>query len=52
MKYPVSEERCSNCSACSLVSKDILGGPLKEDEMYYQCIAMAEDLCSDKEENE
>jgi len=52
MKYPVSEEKCSGCSACSLVTKDLLGGALEEKDMYYQCLAMEEDMCGEQEEAE
>lgn len=48
MNYPVSEERCSKCSACCLVTKSICGEPLEEKDMYYQCIAMAEDMCGEE----
>lgn len=48
MKYPISQEKCSGCSACHLVTKDISSAPLKEGEMYYQCIADAEDVCAEE----
>ena len=46
-KYPVSKEKCSSCGMCSLVTKTITGVPLKEHEQYYQCLAMAEEVCED-----
>lgn len=49
MKYPISESKCSKCSACCLVTKDNCFTPLDENEMYYQCIANAEDVCGDME---
>lgn len=48
MDYPVSKEKCSGCTMCSLVAKDILGGPIAEEEMYYQCLAMAESYCGEE----
>ena len=50
MNYPVSEKKCARCSACKLVTKGISGAPLEEKEMYYQCIAMAECICAEQEE--
>lgn len=58
MKYPISKSKCSKCSACCLVTKDISFAPLDESEMYYQCIANIEDVCGEevpgerKEDNE
>lgn len=49
MRYPISKSKCSKCSACCLVTKDIGFKPLDESEMYYQCIANAEDVCGDTE---
>lgn len=49
MRYPISKSKCSKCSACCLVTKDISFAPLDESEMYYQCIANAEYLCGDTE---
>lgn len=49
MRYPISKNKCSKCSACCLVTKDIGFKPLDEGEMYYQCIANAEDVCGDTE---
>ena len=45
MNYPVSKEKCSGCSMCSLVTKDISGGPIAEEEIRYQCLAMGENDC-------
>lgn len=50
MNYPVSEKKCARCSACQLVTKDISGMPLEEKEIYYQCIAMAECIRGEQEE--
>lgn len=49
MHYPVSMERCSACSMCSLVTKDINFAPLPESKQYYQCLAMAEAACGETE---
>lgn len=49
MEYPISKSKCSGCSACCLVTKDISFALLNENEMYYQCIANAEYLCEDTE---
>lgn len=43
--YPVSKERCSKCSVCSLVTKSISFAPLPESEWYYQCLAGMESEC-------
>ena len=50
MNYPVSEKKCKGCSACKLVEKDIDSSWLPEERQYYQCIAMAEDMCRETEE--
>lgn len=48
MRYPVDKVRCSHCPVCSLVTKSISAKPLEEKDMYYQCLAMAEDLCGEE----
>lgn len=50
MKYPVSEEKCRGCSVCSLVTRDFSYAPLPKEKQYYQCLAMAEDTCSENME--
>ena len=49
MNYPVSEKTCRGCSACQLVERNIDYSLLPEGQQYYQCIAMAEDICGEQE---
>lgn len=49
MNYPVSEKKCAGCPACHLVAKSFSGSPSEENDMYYQCIAMAESACEEQE---
>lgn len=45
--YPVSREKCSSCSMCSLVTKTFTGAALEEHQQYYQCLAGAEYVCGE-----
>lgn len=49
MTYPVNKETCSKCPVCSLVTKDLIGAPIELSEMYFQCLAMCEDVCREGE---
>lgn len=37
--------KCVDCSMCSEVTKDFLGGSIPESERYYQCLAIMEGEC-------
>lgn len=45
----VLNTKCRACNGCSLVTHGFNGRPLKEDEMYYQCLGGVEDECLDGE---
>lgn len=50
MKYPVSEKKCRGCSACCLVDRGFNYAPLPIEQQYYQCIAGAEYMCGEAEQ--
>lgn len=52
MKYPVSEERCKDCNAKSLVTRSVSYEPLPEEQQYYQCLGGVEADCAEMEQQE
>lgn len=45
----IPNEKCSDCSACTMVTRTISGYLLDESDMYYQCIGDAEPECIPQE---